>query len=73
MRLDHYSYTVRWVDKRLEAGAGREEDIWNLVIKSGIISKEEMYSNAELFMTAGTETTGKHQLIDRYKESPRHS
>lgn len=61
MRLDHYNYTVRRVDKRLEAGAGRDEDVWNLVIKSGILSKEEMYGNAELLMTAGTETTGKYQ------------
>ncbi|KAK7751934.1 hypothetical protein SLS62_006077 [Diatrype stigma] len=58
MRLDNYNYTARRVDKRLEAGAGREEDVWNLVIRSGVVSKEEMYSNAELLMIAGTETTG---------------
>jgi hypothetical protein len=57
MRLDHFNHTVTRVDKRLKEGS-EKEDLWNLVLKSEVMPLDEMYINAELFMTAGTETTG---------------
>ncbi|KAI1750503.1 cytochrome P450 [Xylaria castorea] len=56
MRLDHFNHTVTRVDKRLRDGSTKP-DLWNLVEESGILTSEEIYNNAELFMTAGTETT----------------
>lgn len=58
MRLNHFQHTVTRVDKRLKEGSDKP-DLWNLVEESNILTIEEMYNNAELFMTAGTETTGK--------------
>ena len=58
MRLDHFNHTVSRVDKRLKEGSPKP-DLWNLVEESGVLTSGEVYTNAELFMTAGTETTGK--------------
>ncbi|KAK9775959.1 putative Cytochrome P450 [Seiridium cardinale] len=57
MRLDHFNHTVTRVEKRLKEGSDKP-DLWNLVEQSNTLTMEEMYNNAELFMTAGTETTG---------------
>ncbi|KAI1368196.1 cytochrome P450 [Xylaria arbuscula] len=56
MRLDHFNHTVVRVDKRLKEGSPKP-DLWNLVEESGVLTSGEIYTNAELFMTAGTETT----------------
>lgn len=58
MRLEHFNHTVTRVDKRLKEGSNNP-DLWNLVEESGTLTSGEIYTNAELFMTAGTETTGK--------------
>lgn len=55
MRREHYYHTVSHVDRRLREGSGKQ-DIWNLILESDVLTQNEMYSNAELFMTAGTET-----------------
>lgn len=59
MRRDHYNHTVNLVDKRLKQETSKQ-DLWKYVLESDILSREEMYSNAELFMIAGTETTCKY-------------
>ncbi|KAI0096629.1 cytochrome P450 [Nemania sp. FL0031] len=56
MRLDHFNHTVTRVDKRLREGSTKP-DLWNLVEESKTLTPGEIYTNAELFMTAGTETT----------------
>lgn len=58
MRLDHFNHTVDRVDKRLRDGSDRP-DLWNLVEETNVLTLDEMHTNAELFMLAGTETTGK--------------
>jgi hypothetical protein len=57
MRQEHFNHTVTRVDKRLKEGSDKP-DIWNLVLESDVLTLGEMHINAELFMTAGTETTG---------------
>jgi hypothetical protein len=57
MRLDHFNHTVSRVEKRLKEGS-TNPDLWNLVEESGVLTPGEIHTNAELFMTAGTETTG---------------
>ena len=56
LRHDHFHYTASRVDKRLSKESDKH-DIWNLLLESDILSTKEMHSNAELFMTAGTETS----------------
>ncbi|KAI0874262.1 cytochrome P450 [Hypoxylon argillaceum] len=56
MRRDHFNHTASHVNKRLEEGS-EKQDLWNLVAESELLTLEEMYSNAELLMIAGTETT----------------
>ncbi|KAI1260798.1 cytochrome P450 [Xylariaceae sp. FL1019] len=56
MRLDHFNHTVSRVDKRLKEGS-TQPDLWDLVVDSNVLTPAEIYVNAELFMTAGTETT----------------
>lgn len=56
MKRDHYNHTATRVDKRLKQGSGKQ-DLWKYVLESNILSRGEMYSNAEIFMSAGTETT----------------
>ncbi|KAK5637394.1 hypothetical protein RRF57_013106 [Xylaria bambusicola] len=57
MRHDHFNHTVMRVNKRLNNGSDRP-DLWNFILKSETLTLEEMHVNAELFMAAGTETTG---------------
>lgn len=68
MRLQHFDHTVTRVDKRLRDGSTKP-DLWNLVEESGVLTSGEIYTNAELFMTAGTETTGK---LRNYADETRH-
>ncbi|CAE7214985.1 hypothetical protein PTT_05647 [Pyrenophora teres f. teres 0-1] len=60
-RLRHHQHSVTRVTKRMERGRENDGvDLWNLVLgqKEGRgLSREEMDSNASLFMVAGTETT----------------
>lgn len=55
----HRNFSVERVDRRLQKNDARP-DIWGLVLKrdgdSGL-TRREMYSNASVFMVAGTETT----------------
>jgi cytochrome P450 len=58
-RLAHFRHPTDRVDRRLSKGSNHP-DIWNLIISgnwSNSLSLDEMQSNAEIFMTAGTETT----------------
>jgi cytochrome P450 len=63
MQREHFGYCVTRVTKRLEKGRATSGiDLWDLVLKEGEkgevgLSREEMDSNADLFMIAGTETT----------------
>jgi len=59
MRLDHFNHTVTRVNKRLREGS-EKQDLWDLVLDSEVLTLDEMHINAELFMTAGTETTGNY-------------
>jgi cytochrome P450 len=55
----HEQFSNERVDRRLEYGMDRG-DIWSLVQRNADtnkISRGEMYSNAQIFMIAGTETT----------------
>ncbi|KAK8113383.1 hypothetical protein PG984_013909 [Apiospora sp. TS-2023a] len=56
MRLEHFNHTVSRVNKRLEKGSDKP-DLWSLVEASDALSLDDMHVNAELFMTAGSETT----------------
>lgn len=62
-RQKHCQFSAERVNQRLEEGS-EQPDIWNLIIlakdSEDALSLEEMHSNAELFMLAGSETTGKH-------------
>lgn len=57
----HWQNCVDRVTKRLSMGADARPDIWGLVLKhkdaGKEISRPQMDANAQLFMTAGTETT----------------
>ena len=58
-REAHYNHAKERVDNRLAEGSS-QPDIWNLIVSDDGESKltpEQMYSNARVFMTAGTETT----------------
>ncbi len=60
MKYNHFKHSVDRVDMRLERGS-EEPDIWNLVLSAKgtqKLSLEEMYCHADVFMLAGTETTG---------------
>jgi cytochrome P450 len=60
-RIAHCKHSEERVNHRLQEGSD-QPDIWNLVMaaqESGEgLSLEEMHSNAEIFMLAGSETTG---------------
>jgi cytochrome P450 len=60
-KFKHFNFSVQRVTKRLERGRDTEGvDLWDLVLrqKEGEgLSRNEMDSNAGLFMIAGTETT----------------
>lgn len=61
-RVTHCRYAEERVNKRLQSGS-ENPDVWNLVLNAEATDKgltiEEMHSNAELFMLAGSETTGR--------------
>ncbi|KAI0203333.1 cytochrome P450 [Astrocystis sublimbata] len=56
LRLGHFDHTVTRVEKRLKEGSSKP-DLWNLVEESDALTMNEKNNNAELFMTAGSETT----------------
>ncbi|KAK3716388.1 hypothetical protein LTR37_006538 [Vermiconidia calcicola] len=60
MAWEHNKYTVDRVDRRLKLEP-EHEDLWAKILakdsEDGGLSLEEHYSNASLFMIAGTETT----------------
>ena len=62
LRVSHHKHSSDRLDKRLAKGSD-QPDIWNLVTAKGdeteddLLTVPQMQSNAELFMTAGTETT----------------
>ncbi|KAI1336247.1 cytochrome P450 [Xylariaceae sp. FL0016] len=60
MRKAHCQFSADRVDERLRVESN-QPDLWNLVIEAqdrdNSLSREEMHSNAEIFMLAGSETT----------------
>lgn len=60
-RITHCKHSRERVNHRLQEGSD-QPGIWNLVMgaqgSENELSIEEMHSNAELFMLAGSETTG---------------
>lgn len=66
MRDSHFKYTADRVNKRLETGSDRP-DLWNLVLSAEEggrgLTHDEMHSNAELLMVAGSETTGNYDFL----------
>lgn len=60
-RVTHCRHSEERVDKRLAQGSD-QPDIWNLVLeeeeKGKGLTLKEMHSNSEIFMLAGSETTG---------------
>lgn len=62
MRDTHFRHSADRVDSRLADGSDKP-DIWNLLLsedgKQHRLTLDEMHSNSETFMLAGTETTGK--------------
>lgn len=68
-RVTHCKHSEERVNQRLQNGSD-QPDVWNLVLaaKEGKgLTLEEMHSNAELFMLAGSETTGTY--TDNYSPS----
>lgn len=59
MRHEHFDHTVSRVNKRLNNGSYKM-DLWDFILKSESLTLQEMHVNAELFMAAGTETTGNY-------------
>ncbi|KAH6635931.1 cytochrome P450 [Chaetomium tenue] len=60
MKYNHFRFSADRVDKRLERGS-EEPDIWNLVLSAKgdkQLTLDEMYCHADVFMLAGSETTG---------------
>ena len=62
LRRDHFHHTVSRVDRRLREGSDKP-DLWNLILEADVLTLGEMHVNAELFMLAGTETTGTSSLL----------
>ena len=64
MRVNHSQFTADRVDQRLREGGAGKPDFWALLEAAqqtdanNQLSREEMHSNGELFMLAGTETSG---------------
>ncbi|KAK2597583.1 hypothetical protein N8I77_012361 [Diaporthe amygdali] len=59
MKTTHFKHSADRVDRRLEQKSD-QPDIWNLVLSAKdekSLTLNEMHSNAELFMLAGTDTT----------------
>lgn len=59
-RKIHCQHAADRVDQRLREGAMGKPDVWQFVEDAGDekLSLQEMHSNAEIFMLAGSETTG---------------
>ena len=60
MKYNHFKHSADRVDERLVRGSG-QPDIWSLVLSAQgnqLLSLEEMYCHADVFMLAGSETTG---------------
>jgi len=63
MKYNHFRHSADRVDQRLARGSD-QPDIWNLVLaakdkqQQQLLSLEEMYCHADVFMLAGSETTG---------------
>lgn len=66
MKTEHWNHTVERVNRRLERGP-RHSDIWSLLVneegEGRKLTLGEMHTNAELFMLAGSETTGESRLF----------
>jgi cytochrome P450 len=62
LKTNHFKHSADLVDERLARGSD-QPDIWNLVTptesSSDGLTLNEMHSNADFFMVAGTETLGK--------------
>jgi cytochrome P450 len=69
-RKAHCSFSEELVNRRLKVGSNKP-DVWNLVLDEKNkgpdkgLTLEEMHSNSELFMLAGSETTGKSSPKNR--------
>lgn len=65
-RITHCRHSEERVDKRLAVGS-TQPDIWNLVLeeqeKGNGLTLKEMHSNSEIFMLAGSETTGTYSIL----------
>ncbi|KAH9884566.1 cytochrome P450 [Xylariomycetidae sp. FL2044] len=60
MKYNHFKHSADRVDRRLQEG-GNDGDIWEMVLSAKgdeQLSLEEMYCHADVFMLAGSETTG---------------
>ncbi|KAK8011932.1 hypothetical protein PG989_000192 [Apiospora arundinis] len=60
MKYNHFKHSADRVDMRLERGA-EKPDIWSMVLAAKgnqQLSLDEMYCHADVFMLAGSETTG---------------
>jgi cytochrome P450 len=62
MWAKHTQFSADHVDERVREGSRGRPDIWALVDSAqntdAKLTREEMHSNGELFMLAGTETSG---------------
>lgn len=71
----HAKHSADRVDQRMQEGSDKP-DIWNLVLSAQGTEKgltlEEMHSNADIFMMAGSETTGKSIAMRRSRTSMGH-
>lgn len=70
MKDTHFRHSSDRVDSRIADGSDKP-DIWNLLLseegKQHRLTLDEMHSNAENFMFAGTETTGKISIYPKSK------
>lgn len=62
MKYRHFRHSADRVDARLAREGEDLNDIWSLILRSegsdDALSLEEMYTHADVFMLAGSETTG---------------
>lgn len=60
-RKAHFEFCTSRVDRRVEKGLTDHPDFWSLVLKAQEqdrgLSRDEMHTNSQVLMTAGTETT----------------
>ncbi|KAI1146087.1 cytochrome P450 [Nemania diffusa] len=54
-RIEHCQFAIDIVNRRLQEGSPSGDDLWALAGRG--LSLQEMYSNAEFFMLAGSETS----------------